>query len=84
MQPVMWQKHSSRWVSKKCEIQLSYAIGVAEPTSVMVDTFGTSKLSNEELVAIIRKHFDLRPAGIIEMFDLRRPVYKNGKLWTFW
>lgn len=71
-------------LAKKCEIQLSYAIGVAEPTSVMVDTFGTSKLSNEELVAIIRKHFDLRPAGIIEMLDLRRPVYKNGKLWTFW
>jgi S-adenosylmethionine synthetase len=64
-------------LAKKCEIQLSYAIGVAEPTSVMVDTFGTSKLSNEELVAIIRKHFDLRPAGIIEMLDLRRPVYKK-------
>lgn len=64
-------------LAKKCEIQLSYAIGVAEPTSVMVDTFGTSKLSNEELVAIIRKHFDLRPAGIIEMLDLRRPVYRK-------
>ena len=64
-------------LAKKCEIQLSYAIGVAQPTSVMVDTFGTSKLSNEELVAIVRKHFDLRPAGIIKMLDLRRPIYKQ-------
>ncbi len=64
-------------LAKKCEIQLSYAIGVAQPTSVMVDTFGTSTLSNEELVAIVRKHFDLRPAGIIKMLDLRRPIYKQ-------
>ena len=64
-------------LAKKCEIQLSYAIGVAQPTSVMVDTFGTSSLSNEELVNIIREHFDLRPAGIIKMLDLRRPIYKQ-------
>ena len=61
----------------KCEIQLSYAIGVAEPTSIMVDTFGTGKKSNQELVDLIRKHFDLRPAGIIKMLDLRRPIYKQ-------
>ena len=53
------------------------AIGVAQPTSVMVDTFGTGKLSDQELVGIIRKHFDLRPAGIIKMLDLRRPIYKQ-------
>ncbi|MDK2807324.1 MAG: S-adenosylmethionine synthetase [Clostridiales bacterium] len=64
-------------LSDKCEIQLSYAIGVAQPTSVMVDTFGTSKKTDEELVAIIREHFDLRPAGIIKMLDLRRPIYKQ-------
>ncbi len=61
----------------KCEIQLSYAIGVAEPTSVMVDTFGTGRLSDEELVKIVRENFDLRPAGIIKMLDLRRPIYKQ-------
>ena len=54
-------------LAKQCEIQLSYAIGVAEPTSVMVDTFGTGKISDEKLVEIIRKHFELRPAGIIKM-----------------
>ena len=64
-------------LAKKCEVQLSYAIGVAQPTSVMVDTFGTSSLSNDELVAMIREHFDLRPAGIIKMLDLRRPIYKQ-------
>lgn len=64
-------------LAEKCEIQLSYAIGVAQPTSVMVDTFGTSSLSAEELVDIIREHFDLRPAGIIKMLDLRRPIYKQ-------
>lgn len=64
-------------IAKKCEIQLSYAIGVAEPTSIMVDTFGTGKKSNQELVDLIRKHFDLRPAGIIKMLDLRRPIYKQ-------
>ena len=78
--------YAARYVAKnivaagladKCEIQLSYAIGVAQPTSVMVDTFGTGKLSDQELVGIIREHFDLRPAGIIKMLDLRRPLYKQ-------
>ncbi|MBO5199358.1 MAG: methionine adenosyltransferase [Lachnospiraceae bacterium] len=78
--------YAARYVAKnlvaagladKCEIQLSYAIGVAQPTSVMIDTFGTGKKSNEELVAIVRKYFDLRPAGIIKMLDLRRPIYKQ-------
>ena len=78
--------YAARYVAKnivaagladKCEIQLYYAIGVAEPTSIMVDTFGTGKKSNQELVDLIRKHFDLRPAGIIKMLDLRRPIYKQ-------
>ena len=78
--------YAARYVAKnivaagladKCEIQLSYAIGVAEPTSIMVDTFGTGKKSSQELVDLIRKHFDLRPAGIIKMLDLRRPIYKQ-------
>ncbi len=64
-------------IADKCEIQLSYAIGVAQPTSIMVDTFGTGKLNNEELTKIVREHFDLRPAGIIKMLDLRRPIYKQ-------
>ena len=78
--------YAARYVAKnivaagladKCEIQLSYAIGVAQPTSVMVDTFSTGKISDEKLVEIIRKHFDLRPAGIIRMLDLRRPIYRQ-------
>ena len=64
-------------LAEKCEIQLSYAIGVARPTSVMVDTFGTGKISDEKLTEIIRENFDLRPAGIIKMLDLRRPIYKQ-------
>ncbi len=64
-------------LAEKCEIQLSYAIGVAQPTSVMVDTFGTGKIVDEKLVSIIRENFDLRPAGIIKMLDLRRPIYKQ-------
>lgn len=64
-------------LAEKCEIQLSYAIGVAHPTSVMVDTFGTGKLSDQKLVELIRENFDLRPAGIIKMLDLRRPIYKQ-------
>ena len=64
-------------LAEKCEIQLSYAIGVAQPTSIMVDTFGTGKLSDEKLVEIIRENFDLRPAGIIKMLDLRRPIYSQ-------
>ena len=78
--------YAARYVAKnivaagladKCEIQLSYAIGVAQPTSINVDTFGTGKLSSEKLVEIIRENFDLRPAGIIKMLDLRRPIYKQ-------
>ncbi len=78
--------YAARYVAKnlvaaglcdKCEIQLSYAIGVAQPTSVNIDTFGTGKKSNEELIAIIRENFDLRPAGIIRMLNLRRPIYKQ-------
>ena len=78
--------YAARYVAKnivaagladKCEIQLSYAIGVARPTSIMVDTFGTGKLSNQKLVEIIRENFDLRPAGIIKMLDLRRPIHKQ-------
>ena len=78
--------YAARYVAKnivaagladKCEIQLSYAIGVAKPTSIMVDTFGTGKLSDEKIVEIIRENFDLRPAGIIKMLDLRRPIYKK-------
>lgn len=64
-------------LAKKCEIQLSYAIGVARPTSVRVDTFGTGKLDERKLVEIVRENFDLRPAGIIKMLDLRRPIYKQ-------
>lgn len=64
-------------IADKCEIQLSYAIGVAQPTSIMVDTFGTGKLDNETIIHIIRENFDLRPAGIIKMLDLRRPIYKQ-------
>ena len=78
--------YAARYVAKnivaagladRCEIQLSYAIGVAEPTSVMVDTFGTGKISEEKITDIIKKEFDLRPAGIINMLDLRRPIYKS-------
>ena len=78
--------YAARYVAKnivaagladKCEIQLSYAIGVAQPTSVMVDTFGTGKISDDQLVTIVRENFDLRPAGIIKMLDLRRPIYKQ-------
>ena len=78
--------YAARYVAKnivgagladKCEIQLSYAIGVAQPTSVMVDTFGTGKISDEKLVEVVRENFDLRPAGIIKMLDLRRPIYKQ-------
>ncbi|MDR0948517.1 MAG: methionine adenosyltransferase [Lachnospiraceae bacterium] len=62
-------------LAKRCEIQLSYAIGVSHPTSVMIDTFGTGVVSDETLVTLVRKYFDLRPAGIIQMLDLRRPIY---------
>ena len=78
--------YAARYVAKnivasgladKCEIQLSYAIGVAKPTSIMVDTFGTGKIADEKIVDIVRENFDLRPAGIIKMLDLRRPIYKQ-------
>ncbi|TCL61214.1 methionine adenosyltransferase [Kineothrix alysoides] len=64
-------------IAEKCEIQLSYAIGVAQPTSIMIDTFGTGKIEDEKLIEIVRENFDLRPAGIIKMLDLRRPIYKQ-------
>ena len=64
-------------LADRCEIQLSYAIGVAQPTSIMVDTYGTGKIADEKLTQIIRENFDLRPAGIIKMLDLRRPIYKQ-------
>jgi len=64
-------------LASKCEVQLSYAIGVAQPTSIQVETFGTSKISNEDMTKIVRENFDLRPAGIIKMLDLRRPIYKQ-------
>ena len=78
--------YAARYVAKnivaagladKAEIQLSYAIGVAQPTSILVDTFGTGKVSDEKLTEAVRKVFDLRPAGIIKMLDLRRPIYKG-------
>ncbi|MFC4654570.1 methionine adenosyltransferase [Rheinheimera marina] len=78
--------YAARYVAKnivaagladRCEIQVSYAIGVADPTSISVETFGTSKLSEEQLIALVRRHFDLRPYGLIEMLDLERPIYKG-------
>ncbi|MCY7475666.1 methionine adenosyltransferase, partial [Paenibacillus larvae] len=78
--------YAARYVAKnivaagladKCEVQLAYAIGVARPVSINVDTFGTGKVSEEKLVELIRKHFDLRPAGIIKELDLRRPIYRQ-------
>ena len=78
--------YAARYVAKnlvaagfadRCEIQLSYAIGVAQPTSIMVDTFGTGKLADDRIVEIVRENFDLRPAGIIKMLDLRRPIYRQ-------
>jgi S-adenosylmethionine synthetase len=64
-------------LANKCEIQVSYAIGVAEPTSISVDTFNTGKISNEKIVELIREHFDLRPKGLIKMLDLKRPIYRD-------
>ena len=78
--------YATRYVAKnivaaglatRCEIQVSYAIGVAEPTSISVDTFGTGKISNQEIVKLIREHFDLRPKGLIDMLDLKRPIYQQ-------
>ena len=78
--------YATRYVAKNivaaglaevCEIQVSYAIGVAEPTSVNVNTFGTGKINNQEIVQLISKHFDLRPKGLIAMLDLKRPIYQQ-------
>ena len=63
-------------LADRCEIQVSYAIGVAEPTSISVNTYGTGKLSNEEIADLVRDHFDLRPQGLIDMLDLKRPIYR--------
>ena len=69
----------------KSRSQLAYAIGVAQPVSISINTFGTSDLPESKLIEAVRKNFDLRPAGIIEMLDLRRPIYKtNCGLWSFW
>ena len=64
-------------LASRCLVQVSYAIGVAEPTSIMVETYGTGKVSNETLTALVRKHFDLRPKGIVNMLDLLRPIYQK-------
>lgn len=78
--------YAARYVAKnivaagladKCEVQLAYAIGVAQPVSISIDTFGTGQVDEAVLVDLVRKHFDLRPAGIIKMLDLRRPIYKQ-------
>jgi S-adenosylmethionine synthetase len=64
-------------LADRCEIQISYAIGVSEPTSISLDTYGTGKLSEDEISNLVREHFDLRPSGLIEMLDLRRPIYRD-------
>ncbi len=82
----MWLKILlQRGLADQCEVQLAYAIGVAEPVSIAIDTFGTGKVSEGQLVEAVRKHFDLRPAGIIKMLDLKQPIYKQtARLWSFW
>jgi S-adenosylmethionine synthetase len=76
----------ARWIAKsivasklarKCEIQVSYAIGMSEPLSIFVETFGTGSISNEEIVGVVQKNFDLRPGAIIEQLDLRRPIFRD-------
>ena len=86
--------YAARYVAKnivaagladRCEVQLSYAIGIAEPTSINVDTFGTGKVSDAEISRLVKQHFDLTPRGIIESLDLLRPIYKeNRSLWPLW
>ena len=63
-------------LARKCEVQVSYAIGIAEPTSIMIDTFGTSKMTNAKLTTLVREHFDLRPRGLISQLNLLRPLYR--------
>ncbi|WP_185081206.1 methionine adenosyltransferase domain-containing protein, partial [Neisseria meningitidis] len=65
-------------LATQCQIQVSYAIGVAEPTSISIDTFGTGKISEEKLITLVREHFDLRPKGIVQMLDLLRPIYSKS------
>ncbi|VDY33273.1 S-adenosylmethionine synthase [Morganella morganii] len=78
MRPVMWQKNIvAAGLADRCEIQVSYAIGVAEPTSIMVETFGTGKVSNQQLTLLVREFFDLRPYGLIQMLDLLHPIYQE-------
>lgn len=64
-------------IAKKCEVQLAYAIGVAKPVSILINTYGTGKISDEEITKLVQNNFDLRPAAIIKNFDLRRPIYKQ-------
>ena len=64
-------------LADRCEIQVSYAIGVAEPTSISIDTFGTAKIAEDVIIDLVRKHFDLRPKGLINMLDLKRPIYRT-------
>lgn len=70
-------------MAEKVEVQLAYAIGVAQPVSISINTFGTGTVPESQLIKAVRKTFDLRPAGIIEMLDLRRPIYKNSSIWSF-
>ena len=64
-------------LAERCEIQISYAIGVAEPTSIGINTFGTGRLDDERIIQLVREHFDLRPRGLIAMLDLKRPIYRE-------
>ena len=77
MQRDMLQNIVAAGLAEQCEVQLAYAIGVAEPVSIAIDTFKTGKVSEGQLVEAVRKHFDLRPAGIIKMLDLKHPIYKQ-------
>lgn len=72
-----WQEHGGSGLADRCEVQIAYAIGIARPVSIMVDSFGTGKYPDEKLAEIVEKHFDLRPAAIIRDLDLRRPLYRQ-------